>query len=142
VSQEDVDVVLDQFAATNERDFDRAMDLYAEDVTLTVAADTGPNPGVYDGKQAVGEWFGDWFRTFAADYHFEIDEVRALEGATVYIHANHGGTGRLSGVEVHGENFYLYRVQGGRISRVGFFASRESALEAAALPEWSARETH
>jgi ketosteroid isomerase-like protein len=140
VSQADVDVVLDQFAATNERNFGRAMEIYADEVTLTVAADTGPNPGVYEGKEAVGEWFGDWFRTFGPDYHFDVDEARALEGGTVYIHANHGGTGRLSGAEVHGENFYLYRVHDGRISRVGFFASRESALEAAALPEWSEGE--
>ena len=116
------------------------MDLYAEDVTLTVAADTGPNPGVYEGKEAVGEWFGDWFRTFGADYHFEVDETRPVEGGAIFLHADHGGSGRLSGVEVHGENFYLYRVREGKISRVGFFASRDAALEAASLPEWSEDE--
>src|SRR6476646_7988527 len=106
------------------------MDLYADDVTLTVVVDAGLNPGVYEGKAAVGEWFGDWFRTFAADYHFEIDEARDLEGGVVFIHANHGGTGRLSGVEVHGENFYLYKVSGGKVSRVGFFAGHDEALQA------------
>ena len=47
---------------------------------------------------------------------------------------------KMSGVEVHGENFYLYRVCKGKISRVGFFASRDAALEAAELPEWSEDE--
>ncbi len=36
MSQENVDVVCDQFAATNERDFERAMSYYAEDVELVV----------------------------------------------------------------------------------------------------------
>jgi ketosteroid isomerase-like protein len=140
VSDQDIDVVRDQFEATNERDFARAMDLYADDVTLTVVVDAGLNPGVYEGKAAVGEWFGDWFRTFADDYRFEIDEARTLEGGAIFIHATHGGTGRLSGAEVYGETTYLYRVIDGKVSRVGFFASRDGALEAAPLPEWSEPE--
>jgi ketosteroid isomerase-like protein len=35
-ARENVDMVLDQFAATNERDFPRAMSHYAEDVVLVV----------------------------------------------------------------------------------------------------------
>ena len=138
MSQAEVEVVRDQFEAVNERDFAKAMDLYAEDVTLTVGANVGlMNPGVYEGKEAVGEWFGDWFRAFAADYRFEIEEARSLEGGAVFIRARHGGSGRLSGAEVHTENFYLYRLTGGKVSRVGFFASPEAALGAASLPEWS-----
>ncbi|MFL5906181.1 MAG: nuclear transport factor 2 family protein [Solirubrobacterales bacterium] len=138
MSEADVDVVRGQFAAVNKRDFARAMDLYADDVTLTVGVNARlMNPGVYEGKEAVGEWFGDWFRTFAADYRFEIEEARTLEGGAVFVHANHRGSGRRSGVEVHREDFYLYRVSGGKVSRVGFFGSRDAALEAASLPEWS-----
>jgi ketosteroid isomerase-like protein len=38
MSKENVEVVLDQFAATNERDFQRAIDHYAEDVRRAAAA--------------------------------------------------------------------------------------------------------
>ena len=55
----------------------------------------------------------------------------------ILIYATHGGSGRLSGAEVHGETGYLYRVRGGKVSQVGFFSGREEALEAASLPEWS-----
>ena len=140
MSSADVSVVRDQFDAVNERDFARAMSHYAEDVVLVVPGE-GLQSGTYEGKEAVGEWFGDWFRTFAADYRFEIDEARLLEGGVVFLHAHHGGSGRLSGVEVHGENSYLYRVKAGKIIRVGFFSTREEALEAASLPEWSEGET-
>ena len=68
-----VDVIREQYAATNERDFAHVMDLYADDVVLRRTASEGvQNPGTYEGKEAVGEWFGDWFRTFAHDYRFEI----------------------------------------------------------------------
>jgi ketosteroid isomerase-like protein len=140
VSQEDVQVVLDQFDAVNERDFGRAMDLYSEDVILVASPDS-VKPGVFEGKEAVGEWFGDWFRTFDRDYRFEIDDARELPEGPIYLHARHGGRGRLSGVEVHDENAYLYRVRDGKITRAGFFLTPQEALEAASLPEWSEPET-
>jgi ketosteroid isomerase-like protein len=142
VSEQDIAVVRDQFAATNERDFKRAMDLYADDVVLIVPRVEGiQNPGTYEGKEAVGEWFGDWFRTFAPGYRFEIEETRELAGGVIFLFASHGGRGRLSGAEVHGETAYLYRVRDGRIAQVGFYATREDALEAASSPEWSGEQT-
>lgn len=141
MSQADVDVVLDQYAATNERDFQRVMDLYAEDVKLYASPESTPTAGVYQGKEAVGEWFGDWFRNFEPGYRFEIQEVRDLGGGVIFMFATHGGKGRLSGAEVHGETGYLYRVRDGKVSQVGFFADREEALEAASLPEWSEGQT-
>ncbi len=140
MSQADVDVVLDQFAAVNERDFERAMSHYADDVVLVVPG-SGVKGGRFEGKGTVGEWFGDWFRTFDRDYRFDIEEARELPGGPIFLFAGHSGSGRLSGVQVHDENAYLYRVRDGRISKVGFFVTREEALEAASLPEWSELET-
>jgi ketosteroid isomerase-like protein len=140
VSERDIEVVLDQFAAVIERDFERAMDRYADDVTLTASVASGPKAGTYEGREAVGEWFGDWFRAFGTDYHFEIHEARELPGGLIFLFAAHGGKGRASGVEVQGENAYLYRVTDGKVSQVGFYATREEALEAAELPEWSEGE--
>jgi ketosteroid isomerase-like protein len=135
VPEADVQMVLDQFEAVNRRDFARAMELYADDVVLVVPLTEGvPNPGTYEGKEAVGEWFGDWFRAFAPDYRFEIDEARAV-GDAIFIHAWHGGHGKASGVEVRGDNSYLYRVRDGRVTRVEFYATREEALEAARVAE-------
>jgi ketosteroid isomerase-like protein len=135
VAEQDIEVVRDQFAAVNERDFGRAMDLYADDVVLVVPqAENVPGPGTYEGKEAVGRWFGDWFQAFGRDYRFEIDEAREV-GGSVFIHAWHGGHGRASGAEVHGENSYLYRVRDGKVARVEFYATRAEALEAAGASE-------
>ena len=76
MSQENVDVVLDQFAATNERDFPRAMDYYAEEVELVSeqAEFLRRGEGTFRGRDAVGEWFADWFRMFEPGYRFEIED--------------------------------------------------------------------
>ena len=81
MSEADIQVVREQFAATNDRDFARAMDFYADDVTLYASPESTPTAGFFEGKEAVGEWFGDWFRNFEPGYRFEIQEVRDLTRA-------------------------------------------------------------
>lgn len=140
MSQADVDVVLQQFAATNAREFARAMDLYADDVVLVVDSDWSIAAGTYEGKAAVGDWFGDWFRTFGADVHFEITDSRDLGAGLVYLYVEIEGSGRASGATTQMKTAYLYRVEDGLITRAGLFPDSADALEAAALPEWSKPE--
>jgi ketosteroid isomerase-like protein len=134
MSRENVDVVLDQFAATNERDFPRAMSHYAEDVELVVHPDAFLQRGTFTGRDAVGEWFGDWFRTFEPGYHFEIEEARDL-GDVVFLNASHRGHGRTSGAEVHGQTGYLYTVRDGKIARVEIYPNPAAALQATGLSD-------
>jgi ketosteroid isomerase-like protein len=131
-----VEVIRKQYTATNERDFGRAMAFYAEDVVLVVE-EGFLNTGTFEGRDAVGEWFGDWFRAFGADYRFSVDEIRELAPGLVFLRATYGGSGRTSGAEVHDSRSYLYRVEDGLITRVQLFIAPEEALEAASLPEWS-----
>ena len=134
MAREDVEVVLDQFAAVNERDFARAMSLYAEDVELVVDPRALLEGGTFRGRDAVGEWFGNWFRTFQPGYHFDIEEARDL-GEAILLVASHHGHGRTSGAEVHGQTSYLYRVRDGRIVRAEIHHSRADALEASGRRE-------
>jgi ketosteroid isomerase-like protein len=129
VSQADVQVVVDQFAAVNERDFERAMSMYADDVELFVDPRAFLECGKFQGREAVGEWFGNWFRTFERDYRFDIEEARDL-GQAVLLVASHRGRGRASGAEVHGRNGYIYRVRDGKIVGAEIYPGREEALEA------------
>jgi ketosteroid isomerase-like protein len=134
MSEENVEIVRDQFAATNEGDFPRAMGHYAEDVELVVSHYAFLESGVFKGRDAVGRWFADWFETFEPGYHFEIEEARDL-GDRVFLAATHRGRGRTSGAEVHGQTGYLYEVRSGQIARVELYPSRAEALEAAGLEE-------
>jgi ketosteroid isomerase-like protein len=132
MSERDVDIVRDQYAATNERDFPRAMSFYAEDVELVVHPDASLESGTFRGREAVGEWFGNWFRSFQPDYRFDITEARDLGGVVLLVATNHG-RGRTSGAEVHGQVAYLYTVSDGKIARAEFYPDRATALEAAGL---------
>ena len=141
MSQADVELILAHFDATNRRDFKDAMDMYAEDVMLVVG-EQFLTSGKFEGKKAVGEWFGDWFRTFAFDHHFNIVESRDLGNGVVFLSVEIEGSGRASGAKAYMHGNYLYRVVDEQIARVQLFATAEEALEAASLPEWSDPETH
>lgn len=134
MSQENVDVVRDQFAAVNERDFPRAMGYYADDVELDVGPDVFLSAGTFKGRKAVGQYFGDWFATFKRDYRFDINETRG-GGDLVYVSATHHGRGRISGVEAQLETGYLYTVRGGKIVRVELFSTPAAALDASGLQD-------
>jgi len=134
MSQENVDVVRDLFAATNERDTRRALSHYADDVELVADPEAFLDRGTFKGRPAVAEWLADWFARFEPGYHFEIAEVRDL-GDVVFLFATCSGRGRTSGAEIHGQTGFLYRLRGGKIVRVELYPSRSAALEAAELRE-------
>ncbi len=134
MTRPDLDVVLDQFAATNERDFPRAMSHYAQEVVLVVDPAAFLQGGTFEGRDAVGQWFADWFATFEPGYRFEIEEAGELDGL-VYLDAVHRGRGRTSGAEVSGRTGYLYTVDGGKVARVELYRSPEAALDAARARE-------
>jgi ketosteroid isomerase-like protein len=135
MSEEKVGVVVGQFECTNARDFKAVMDAYADDVILRLHGELrniGKQAVV--GKEAVGEWFGDWFRTFGRDYRFEVDQARDL-GDRVLVVATHHGRGRVSGAPATQQMGYLYTVRDGKVSLVEIWDNRERALEAAGLQE-------
>jgi ketosteroid isomerase-like protein len=110
------DVIRDQYDAVNERDFDRAMSHYAEDVVLVVRE--GLPPGTYEGADAVGGWFGDWFATFDRDSHFDITRLEEPEEGSVLLVADYQGSGRGSGARIEGNVVWLYHLRDGNIVRV------------------------
>ena len=134
MSQENVDVIREQFDATNKRDTRRAMDFYDEDVVLVIHPKAFLESGTFEGREAVGQWFADWFRSFERGYHFDFEEIRDL-GDVVFLVASHHGRGRTSGVEVAGRTAYLYTVSDGKVVRAELFADREDALAAAGLSD-------
>jgi ketosteroid isomerase-like protein len=124
------DIVRGQFEAVNRGDFAAAMDAYADDVEL-IALPNELLSGVYRGKERVGEWFGDWFRTFSAINFEWLDVVES--GSALALRARFIATGRKSGVELADEYFYAYEVRDGKVVRVRFCPSWEDALQAAGL---------
>jgi ketosteroid isomerase-like protein len=132
MSRENVEVVREQFEATNRRDFARPMASWADDIELVAIA--GTLAGTYSGREAVGEFFGDWFRTFGGGVHFDVQEIRDV-GDAVVVAVHHRARGRHSGVELTDDLFYEYRLSEGKIVRVEFHPTWSDALEAVGLRE-------
>jgi ketosteroid isomerase-like protein len=120
MSQENVEIVREYFAATNAQDFPRAMSFYAEDVEMFSSGDATLESGTVKGREAVGQWFGEWFRSFRRGYHFDVEQVLDA-GDTVLAVARHGGVGKASGVEVESTNAYVFRLEDGKIAFLGVF---------------------
>jgi ketosteroid isomerase-like protein len=134
MSQENVEIVRQQFGATNDGDFGRVMRSWADDIVLVVPTDLSLEGGIFEGKETVGQWFGEWFRSFERGYRFTVEEARDL-GDAVLVVAEHDGRGRASGVAVQTRLAYLYRVRDGEIVRIEVHRGGADALEAAGLAE-------
>jgi ketosteroid isomerase-like protein len=128
---ENVDVVREHLERTNRREFETVMAIYDPDVELVVSEEVAVDPGTYRGADAVGEWFGSWFRTFAPGYRLDIAELIAVNDAVV-VGLDHRAVGRLSGVEVTTRYYNAYWVRDSKIVRLELFRERSDAMEAAA----------
>jgi ketosteroid isomerase-like protein len=133
MSRENVEIVRDIVAAINEGDYGRAMGHLADDVVLENPAGAFAAP--FRGREAVGEWFGDWFRMFDWNVHNDIREIAEIGDDGVFLVVDVRGRGRGSGVDVEGTFAWLYRLREGKITRMDGYLSREEALEAAGLRE-------
>jgi ketosteroid isomerase-like protein len=134
MSQENVEIVREYFETVNDGDFAEAMRYYSDDVELVVPAEAFLEAGSFKGKDAVGLWFGNWFRAFQRGYQFDLDEIRHV-GDAVFVLARHGGRGKASGAEVRSTIAYLFRVGDGHIGKIELFQDGPSALKAAGLSE-------
>lgn len=132
MSHENVEIVREQFEATNRGEFARPMADWADDIELV--AEDGLNAGTYIGRDTVGDWFGDWFRMFGGGVHFDLLKMRGT-GDAVAVAADHRVRGSRSGIELTQTLFYEYRLCDGRIVRIRFHSSWREALEAVGLSE-------
>jgi len=137
MSQENLEIVREHFANTNARRFNVALRAYDPNVELLVSEDVAVDPGIYRGVDAVGEWFGSWFRTFASNYRMEHVELRPVNDAVVAT-VDHRGVGRLSGAEVTTRYYNVYWIRENLIVRLAVFRERSEALKAAGLSEQGA----
>jgi ketosteroid isomerase-like protein len=123
-----VEVIKRGLDAVNRRDFAAAMATIADDVVLVTRSST-LNAGVFTGRDAVGDWFADWFRSFATGYQFHIEEMRPI-GNRVFAVLRHRGRGRSSGVVLEWSVAYVYAMKAGKIARIELFSDLSEALKA------------
>ena len=131
-ARQNLEIVRKHFADTNARRFDAALRAYDPQVELVVSEDVAVDPGTYRGVDAVGEWFGSWFRTFAANYRMELVELLPVKDAVVAA-VDHRGVGRRSGAEVTTRYYNAYWIREDVIVRLAIFSERSEAMKAVGL---------
>jgi ketosteroid isomerase-like protein len=129
-----VEIVHRHFEDVNRRDWESVMAAYTDDVVLVVQGDVAPYAGIFDGREAVGRWFGDWFRAFGHDYRFDVEETQSARGRVLAV-AGHHGHGRTSGVAVEQTTINVYTLRGVKVARVEIYSDRSEALKAVGLEE-------
>jgi ketosteroid isomerase-like protein len=128
MSQANVEVVRDQYAATNERDFGRAISHYAQDVELVVPAGH-LRGGTFRGADEVGRYFGEFFATFDEGAWFDVQEIIEVDESSVLMTGVYHARGRASGVDIAGDVIWLYGLSEGKITSIRWYDSRDEALE-------------
>jgi ketosteroid isomerase-like protein len=131
VSQENVDFAKQVYAAWNDNDWDRLVELTPQDHELHL---TGLVPGfkpVYHGPQGMREVLTG-FAALWKDPHFEVERVEDA-GERVVGLTRLRGTGLGTGVPVTIEYAHVFRFEEGRCVRTDTYRSWQEALQAAGL---------
>jgi uncharacterized protein len=133
MSQENVEVVKDVFAAFNDREFDAATACFHPETEVRPAIVGGPEGVVYRGRDGVRRFFAD-IDTAWADFRVEPQEFRDL-GSEVLVLGRAYARGRGSGIVLDEAAAWVAGMRDGEVIQFRSFTTREEALEAVGLRE-------
>jgi ketosteroid isomerase-like protein len=128
--QENVEIVLEQFALTGGRDAGHVIAAWADDVELVNAVPGAIRGTHFAGKADVIGWFRDWFASFENDVQFEVTSAEEVAEGTVLVTANHRARGKGSGIDVEMEVVWVFEVRDAKITRMTHYRAKADALAA------------
>ncbi len=134
MSQENVEIVRQLFAAWNKGDRAEALELVDPDIVIDATRRVF-NPTTYEGMEGVQRMLSDlddvWDR-FRADLSMEFIDA----GERVVVVGRMRAKGKGSGVEVDRSFAAIWTIRGGRVIRWELgYEDRRAAVEAAGLSE-------
>lgn len=133
MSEENVEIIRNAFAAFSRGDLEGVLRLCDEDILITQPQEL---PGVSQqqrGHNGVVEAFGIWPEQWD-DYRIVI--LRIFDsGGSVVVTTRTSGRGKQSGVEVEMEFAFVFGVRNEKIVEMQIFMREDQALEAAGLAE-------
>jgi ketosteroid isomerase-like protein len=130
MSPENVVLVRSGFAAFEEGNLSRMLDLMADDLVTYRA---NPDGATYYGKEGFLEATADWTEGFS-DWSV-IPEEFIDAGSSVLVRVRQIARGEASGISVEGEFWFVFEVRRSELSKLSFYNRRTDALEAAGLRE-------
>jgi ketosteroid isomerase-like protein len=129
MSQENVELIRDGFAAHSRGDLDALVEIYDPDVVFETLL-----LGTHRGNEAIRLIYEENQKTLSG---YAVDPVELIDsGDQVVAVAQATGVGPVSQIAMDGDRFaFLFTIKNGRIVREQAFRNKEEALEAAGLEE-------
>jgi ketosteroid isomerase-like protein len=90
----------------------------------------GPSPGRWTGSAGIAEGWGTFLRAWE-DYHCYAEEYRELDSEHVLVLARfsaHGKRSELDMGQISTKTAHLFRVHGGKVTRLVVYLDRDRAL--------------
>lgn len=134
MSEENVAIVRRAFDAYSAGDIDTVLELCAEDIVVTQAAEVPGVPPLQHGHDGVLEAFGIWPEQWD-DFEIEIQGIVADPGDYVVVATRQSGRGKQSGVEVQMDFTFAFTIARGKIAEWRIFVHESQALAAVGLRE-------
>jgi len=134
MSQENVEVVRQMWAALEREDIEAQLALCDEQVELRNPPDF-PTTGPYHGHDGVRQWATQNWEVFT-DLRFDVEEIiEAADGETVVSVQRTSGQMRHTDIPVDVRWAAVWTIRNGKTLRAQGYWSKADALEAAGLSE-------
>ncbi len=135
MSQGNVEVVRDMWAAYGDGDPQASLAAYADDAVWD-DTEYRPDGAAHVGREALADLVGKWREAWDWDtYNVEVEQLRDAGGDRVAVVLRETGRGRASGVELTNRWGQVTTVRGGKIVHTMVYRLPEEALEAVGLSE-------
>jgi len=134
MSEENMEIVRNAFAAYERGDMDAMLRLADEDIVITQVSDVPGIPAQQHGHRGVLEAFAVWPEQWE-DFRVEILRIAAAPVGKVIATVRNRGRGKQSGIEVDMEFSFVFAIRDAKITEWQLFVREADALEAAGLSE-------
>jgi ketosteroid isomerase-like protein len=134
MSQENMEIIRNAFAAFDRDDIEGVLRLCDEDIVIRQPPELpGASPEQH-GHSGVLEAFAIWPEQWD-DFRIEILKIAPARGGKVFANTRTRGRGKQSGIEVEMDVSFVFTLRDAKISEWRLFVQEDQALEAAGLSE-------
>jgi ketosteroid isomerase-like protein len=130
MSQDNVELIRAGFAAFERGDVSQMLDLMADELVVYRA---DPDGATFHGKEGYFEATAEWTEGFS-DWSV-IPEEFIDAGDFVVAHVRQTARLEASAISVEGGFWFVFEVDGAKVTKLSFYVRRSEALEAAGLRE-------
>lgn len=130
---DDLETIAATFRLLDSDNYERALELIADDFEMATPAAIASEPSVYRGPEGVRRWWESFLE--AMEYvRLEILETHPVDDKRLILEFEIQTRGRSSGIETSQRAVGLASARDGELTRLEFFSDLEPARAAAGLP--------